>query len=118
MLVFLSIVRFFCPNVFETGLCTNVVVNSEIPRFIHISSAVFKFLFANRQVSVLKLTAVALQYFVANALKEESELVLLHAICVFSHTNRTEQMAQHYIVKQHTVFLPHTPPTPLPPAPA
>jgi hypothetical protein len=97
ILVFLSSVRCFCPNVFETRLCTNVVVSSEISRFIQISSAVFKLLLANKQVSVLKFITVALQHLVCETLKEESGLVLLHIICVFYFLKQIEQNKWHNI---------------------
>lgn len=73
------------------------MVKSEIRRFIQISSAVFKLLIAIRQVSVLTLLAVALQHFVANALKEESDLVLLHTLCVFFFLIQIEQNEWHNI---------------------
>jgi hypothetical protein len=56
----------------------------------------FYLLLANRQVSVLKLIAVTLQHFAANALKEESDIVLLHTVCVFFLT-QTELNKWHNI---------------------
>lgn len=122
ILVFLSSVRCFCPNVFETGLCTNVV-NSEISRFIQISSAIFKLLLANRQVSVLKFITVALQHLVCESAKRrERPRVTAYYLCVcvffFSNKqNRTNGTTLHSQTT-HCFLTPHFPSPNPSPAPA